>query len=232
MRAIEEAGICEHLVWIAGNHEFYRSDIDARRQQYRAAFEQHPKIHYLDDTAIELYGLTILGSTLWTGFNALGNPSVEEAMAAAFEGVADFVLISKAGGLFTPEHAAALHDQAVAFIDSTLSLADSARTITMTHFAPTRGTHNPLFPWSPISAYFQAGCEALIERHQPLLWCYGHNHWSDEQRLGRTLIASNQRGYPREQLLVGLRYRPTLVYDLDRLVETYGGGESGNLPAP
>lgn len=88
MRAIAESGICEHLVWVAGNHEFYRSDIDARREQYRAAFNDHPRIHYLDDSAIQLYGLTILGSTLWTGFDVLGRPYVKEAMAAVLQVVA------------------------------------------------------------------------------------------------------------------------------------------------
>ncbi|HWX55154.1 MAG TPA: hypothetical protein VN176_11250 [Verrucomicrobiae bacterium] len=35
----------------------------------------------------------------------------------------------------------------------------------------------------------------MIERHQPVLWVYGHTHECDDQTIGKTRIISNQLGY-------------------------------------
>jgi hypothetical protein len=36
----------------------------------------------------------------------------------------------------------------------------------------------------------------VIEKHQPVLWVYGHTHECDDQTIGNTRIISNQLGYP------------------------------------
>ena len=36
----------------------------------------------------------------------------------------------------------------------------------------------------------------VIEKYQPQLWVYGHTHECDRQTVGKTLIVSNQLGYP------------------------------------
>ena len=57
---------------------------------------------------------------------------------------------------------------------------------------------NPQFSIGPITAYFCANVDDIIDRYQPALWIYGHNHFSNDLQRGATRLVSNQMGYPRE----------------------------------
>ncbi len=89
--------LAKHIVFIAGNHEFYGERVDkARRklndsvaeymesynaqEESRAALtalglksEAMPALHFLDNTFVDIDGYRFVGATLWTDFNLYGN---------------------------------------------------------------------------------------------------------------------------------------------------------------
>ena len=79
-----------HILYVAGNHEFYGEKITDVETSLKVAFENHPKIHYLEKSTFELNGVIFLGTTLWTGFDAY--PEYEQSLSEenAMCGVADF----------------------------------------------------------------------------------------------------------------------------------------------
>lgn len=202
------------IVYVAGNHEFYRHNISKSPLE---DFEIQDFYH-LEKNSVELNRYRFLGTTLWTGFDSLGSEYIERAMHESKYSIADFMEIrvaelSETNGVplrVTPEYMRDLFLQSKAWLDTELAYSDPDKTIVVTHFPPGREFRHGQIKEDIISAYFQANCMDLIHKHQPALWLYGHNHWSDQHQCGKTRVISNQYGYPRE----GARYRPDLIIEL------------------
>ncbi|HQQ63858.1 MAG TPA: metallophosphoesterase, partial [Pseudomonadales bacterium] len=190
------------IVYVAGNHEFYRGNIT----QSPLKDVDIADFHYLEKSSVELCGYQFLGTALWTGFDCLGHELIERAMHVAKYSIADFMEIriaelSETNGRplrVTPEFMRDLYHQAKAWLDAELAHLDPDKTIVVTHFPPARECRHGRIAEDDITAYFQANCMDLIQKHQPCLWLYGHNHWSNEHKYGKTRAISNQYGYPSE----------------------------------
>ncbi|HSC76484.1 MAG TPA: metallophosphoesterase [Pseudomonadales bacterium] len=190
------------IIFTAGNHEHYGKNIN---RDIMARIDV-PDVYYLENNRVDILGFHFIGSTLWTGFDCLGEEFRAEAMKLASKCVADFIDIrteelSETNGVpqfITPDQMAALYHQARAWLIGELQTVDPRKTIVVTHFPPSRQYRHKDIAEDLISAYFQSNCEDLIETFQPELWVYGHNHYSDIHTCGRTRIISNQFGYPSE----------------------------------
>lgn len=185
------------IVWIAGNHEFYGTNIETQLDKFRRFSAAHPRIHFLENSRIELHGITFLGCTLWTDFSVLGN-NEQIICLKNFHRLADFFYIYTDAGKFCAQDASDRFQQSYQWLDQQLASCDKKKTVVITHFPPCREARHGEIPEDYLAAYFQANAKSLIERHQPHCWIYGHNHWSDQFYLGGTLLVSNQLGYTRE----------------------------------
>jgi Icc-related predicted phosphoesterase len=202
------------IVYVAGNHEYYRHNIT------KSPLEdcEIADFFHLENSSVDLHGYRFLGATLWTGFDCLGSDLIERAMHLSKYSIADFMEIriaelSETNGVplrITPEYMRNLYHQSKEWLDKELANSDPDKTISITHFPPSREFRHGQIKEDVISAYFQSNCSDLIDKHQPALWLYGHNHWSDQHQCGKTRVISNQHGYPRE----GSRYQPDLIIEL------------------
>ncbi|MEZ5494957.1 MAG: metallophosphoesterase [Pseudomonadales bacterium] len=190
------------IVYVAGNHEFYRRNI-TRSPLNTIDIDD---FYFLEKNSVTLFGYQFVGTTLWTGFDMLGAEHVDRAMHEAMYSVADFMEIrtedrtdtAPKPARITPQQMRALYQESKAWLDAALAQTDADRTVVVTHFPPGREFRHGLIRESLIAAYFQADCVDLILRHQPALWLYGHNHWSNIHACGKTRVVSNQFGYPNE----------------------------------
>jgi Icc-related predicted phosphoesterase len=202
------------IVYVAGNHEYYRGNVT----RSPVGDIGIGNFHYLEKCSVELSGYKFIGTTLWTGFDCLGSDLIERAMHLSKYSVADFMEIriaelTETNGVplrITPEYMRDMYLQSRAWLDAELAGSDPEKAIVITHFPPSREFRHGQIREDVISAYFQSNCIDLIQKYQPALWLYGHNHWSDQQQCGKTRVISNQYGYPRE----GARYRPDLIIEL------------------
>lgn len=212
VRGIADANSHATVLWVAGNHEFYRTNIDDQIGAYRKAFANDPRVHFLENDRVELDGITFLGCTLWTDFSILGESEQAAAMDSVRHMLNDFILIGTAEGeTYSPEAACERFQESHAFLERELQSADPAKTVVITHFCPGRETHNRKFPLNLTAAYFQANVVPLIDAFAPALWIYGHNHFNDDLTIGNTRVVSNQLGYPGEDC--------GEVFDLSKQVE-------------
>lgn len=117
------------------------------------------------------------------------------------ERIADYNLIRTGAKfeLWRPEDAQAEHQLSVAWLQRELVSRPADKTIVISHFPPSMGLRHQGFPEDEFTPYFNANLDDLIEQRQPRYWLYGHNHWSDRQRIGQTELISNQLGYPDEK---------------------------------
>ena len=197
---------------VAGNHEFYRSSIDNQIIRFRKAIEHEPRIHFLENDAVVIEGVRFLGCTLWSGFDVLGKDNIQPAMKEASRCIADFQSIRDVDGEepFTPMSAINRYKESRTWLETELRDSDPLKTVVITHFPPCREARNKNIKEDLLACYFQANCLSLIETFQPAYWIYGHNHWNDSIFIGKTLVVSNQYGYPHEHLC-NSSYQPELA---------------------
>jgi predicted phosphodiesterase len=185
------------VIYILGNHEFYRHSLPALTHDLHRA-TAGTNIHLLEDAAVEIDGYTFVGCTLWTSF--LVGPDPEAAMRAAEAGMTDFRIIrnSTEQRVLRARDTARLHQASVLWLKHELTQHDPARTVVVTHHAPSRKSEAPNHENSPLNPAFTSDLDAMIEASGVPLWIHGHTHYNVDYRIGSTRVMSNQRGYPNQ----------------------------------
>ena len=211
------------VVFVAGNHEFYRCQI--QHEIARARREQPDGVHFLKNSAVVIAGVRFLGCTLWTDYAVDGNPV--EGMRQAAAGLNDHRQIEHGRGYFRPEHALSMHQQSVQFLEDQFATSFDGPTVVVTHHAPSPQSIAPEFKGDPTNPAFVSDLEEQISRWQPDLWIHGHVHASFDYDIGRTRVICNPDGYRSSNLnfdhdLVIEVGVPEPTYDDDDVEEAQG----------
>lgn len=123
------------IVYVLGNHEFYRSSLqDGILEARHAASSQN--VVFLENGLVSLGGIRILGATLWTDFALFGNP-----VLGMFDGltmVADYEEIQGSDGDLHPSETLERHQGSVSWLKSALSLPFEGPTVVVSHRAAQR----------------------------------------------------------------------------------------------
>lgn len=198
------------VIYVLGNHEFYRHALpDLTGALLRET--EGSNIHVLERKALELQGWTILGCTLWTNFRLQDDQAA--SMEAAERMMSDYSLIQNSAEkrLLRAEDTAKLHRQSVIWLKDQLARCNPARTIVVTHHAPSQRSEAEFYANSPLAPAFASDLDWLIEPSGLPLWIHGHTHHNIDYQLGATRVLSNQHGYPGE---VCARFDPKLVLEI------------------
>ena len=187
------------IVVVAGNHEYYDCEYSARLREMREEFSDIERAHLLENDALQIKGYHILGCTLWTGFDILGETLTDVSKDYCRHRISDFQAIQFQDGLLDPDDIIRFYNNSRNWLAQQLATKECSKCIVITHFPPCEETSHPGFGISTMTSYFQANCIDLIDEYQPALWIYGHNHWSQDTGIGKTRLYSNQLGYPSER---------------------------------
>jgi len=197
------------VIYVLGNHEFYRHAIPSLTETLKRETDGS-HIHVLDNSATELNGFRFLGCTLWTDFQLTEDP--QTAMREADKAMSDFhLIINCMDRLLRAEDTAKFHTESLAWLKSQLEHCNPARTIVITHHAPSCRSIPPFYAGNVLNAAFASNLDGFVERAGIPLWIHGHTHYNVDYLLGSTRVLSNQRGYP-GQLAPG--FNPDLIVEL------------------
>jgi predicted phosphodiesterase len=183
------------VIYVMGNHEFYGHDAQPLLARCRAE-AQGSNIHLLENQSVQIGDVTFLGCSLWTDFKLWPKPA--EAMEAARDFMNDFKLIRTQSGRLHPRDTVKWHQASVAWLKTQLKMSDPAKTVIITHHAPSEKSIPPRYAGDVLNAAFASGLDALVKSSRVPLWIHGHTHHCVDYKIGRTRIFSNQKGYPRE----------------------------------
>jgi predicted phosphodiesterase len=190
------------IVYVPGNHEFYRGDWTRTLDEMRHVAAQC-EVHLLEDAAVTLQGVRFLGCTLWTDFELFGRAKKDAAMAQSEAMLADYRYIAMADRSLIPQDTVERHRQSRAWLESQLeplrglgALADGrpSPTVVVTHHYPSIQSTALPYRRDLTSAGFGSDLEALMGRAS--VWIHGHTHTSFDYVLGGTRVVCNPRGYP------------------------------------
>ena len=193
--ASEAERLGKPVIYVSGNHEYYRCDISLTAEM-RAFAAQHELLHFLENDELVIDGVRFLGCTLWTDYRAVGDPALAKLVVR--ERLNDHHLISHGDRLFLPEDALALHRESRDWLEERLAQPFDGRTVVITHHAPSLLCKHPRFPMDAFGTAFLSDLPELIE--QADLWCFGHTHANLDTHVGKCRLVSNQRGYENEEM--------------------------------
>ncbi|CDZ55864.1 metallophosphoesterase [Neorhizobium galegae] len=201
------------VVFVPGNHEYYRSSIkEGLAAGYKLA-ETYDDLFLLDGDSVVLGGYRFIGATLWTNFDLHDEPRL--AMAIAKEELNDYrqIKLSKAPfKRFTPQESMYLHHRAAVDIDNAFRSQPDFPTVIISHHAPSLMSVPRKFLKDGLTPSFASRFEYRILEYEPLLWVHGHIHSPSDYLIGKTRVLCNPLGYPDEQSRE--TFIPALVIDL------------------
>ena len=188
------------VLFVPGNHEFDRRDVDDARQALRAHVTALG-VQMLDDESTVLADalgrrVRFVGSTRWSDFDVFGPAGRERALRAG--GYFQKVMQStRHGEAFGVEAVRALALESRGWLAGELARSgDWAATVVVTHFAPSLQSADPRYGRQPGTASFCNDDEDLMPGVD--LWLHGHLHCRHDYRIGRTRVVSNARGHLRK----------------------------------
>lgn len=169
------------VLFVAGNHEHYGSDIASLRQLMSDAVkgDSFRNLVHLDNTLIEVADAKVAGATLWFPF---------DPMNVAYRHM--------------------MHDfRAVRDLDTTVYeenrrarrfLETAGADLVITHHLPCHAVTAPRWRGSDLNRFFVGGDDDLVAATGAKVWVFGHTHdATDTTHLGVRMVA-NPFGYPSE----------------------------------
>ena len=187
------------IIFVAGNHEFYNSDVIEIQKFYQELSDSIENLHFLDNSFLEIDGVMFHGTTLWTGFLAKGEAWKSVGKFESQRNVSDFYTIKVRGSYMSADIMEGLHKQSCQWLQRSLSANKGKTNVVITHWPPLIDCKHPEIESNILDTYFNNDLGELVGNLDIDLWVYGHNHWSDEFNLYDTRFISNQLGYPREK---------------------------------
>lgn len=195
VRRFRERNLRTPIVLVLGNHDHWKLSLELAADEHRAALAGIPNVHLLENDAVTIGGVLVVGATLWTD---LARPDLGVIARATMN---DFRRIRVNGRTapLTPAQITAAHRRSVRYIAQRLRAHDG-RALVLTHHAPSHRSWTPPPGMSDddsriVKQFYCAELDGMIAELQPAAWLHGHVHRACDYTIGATRIANNARGY-------------------------------------
>ena len=193
---IKEKAGKKPVLYIPGNHEFYRGDIASTTEKLKEMCVT-VGIIYADKCVVRLDDVAFICAIGWSDLESFSEFTFVDKVLECST-ISDFYAIKN----HTPHNMVDMAKADKKFIETSLKvLRDdnfSGRVVVVTHFAPTEAHGNERFAPNMISSYFSNAWEGIMYEYKPHMWIYGHTHGSVERDVYETKVVCNQRGYGKE----------------------------------
>lgn len=187
----------ELVVYVAGNHEFYRGKWKKTHEILTAECAKFPNVVYLDKSLCVHKGVTFLGGTMWTDMNR-NDPLTLHAVRDMMN---DYSVIRDDTRGFTalrPAITSIECSYTLGYFKAVLSdMPEDAKVVVVTHHAPSFQSVHHHYKDEVLmnGAYASDFSEFILDRPQIKLWTHGHMHDPSDYMLGDTRVVCSPRGY-------------------------------------
>lgn len=201
-----------HVIYVAGNHEFYHFRWNQTLEVLRNECAKHPNIYFLENDVKVIDDVTFVGGTLWTNMNK-GDPIT---LHSAKDLMNDFRLIRRDDLGFTkvkPIDTAVRHRKTLEYIQLIVKSDPNKKYVVVGHHSPSFLSCHEMYK----NDFLMNGCyhsdlsEFILDHPQIKLWTHGHTHHPFDYVIGETRVICNPRGYE--------GYEPDNGWDVNKIVE-------------
>lgn len=209
-KKVAELNSESQVIFVAGNHDYWNTDLIETDQYFRSSFAIVNNAHYLEHNLLVVKSgaetVIFYGSTYWSDFELNGRVEAAWLMMQCQQ-MPDFRVIKSSRDFFTTQQSRLLCKKSHAWLESELAQKHTAKKVVITHF-PIAPAFNSTE--SKVSSWFANNHGALISKYKPSLVVSGHTHDNVDIDLPKTRMVSNQRGSPGEHS----GYRPDLIIEI------------------
>jgi DNA repair exonuclease SbcCD nuclease subunit len=187
-----------HVVYIAGNHEFYHGRWKASLDHLREACAAYSNIYFLENDIKVINEVSFIGATLWTDCNK-GDPLTLHALADMMN---DYRVVRNDEHGYSklrPAHTMHRHQQTLSYLKQVLVDMKDKSVVFVGHHAPSamsvhdKYKHNVHHIMN--GGYHSELSEFILDHPQIKLWTHGHMHDPFDYMIGTTRVVCNPRGY-------------------------------------
>jgi predicted phosphodiesterase len=185
-----------HVVYVAGNHEFYNGRWKASLDHLREECSKFDNVYFLERDTKIIDDVTFVGGTLWTDCNK-GDPLTLHALSDMMN---DFRIIRNDEHGYTklrPAHAMYRHEQTLGYLRTVLAERKDQKIVVVGHHAPSYQSIAEQYrnDYLMNGGYYSNLDEFILDHPQIVLWTHGHTHVPFDYYIGTTRIVCNPRGY-------------------------------------
>lgn len=202
-----------HVIYIAGNHEFYGGYFHKSLDQLRMACGVHDNIYFLERDTKIIDDVVFVGGTLWTDMNKF-DPLT---LYAVRDMMTDYRAITNDHNGFIklkPADTCERHRRTLQYIELTVKEHADKRVIVVSHHTPSFQSCHEQYSNDYImnGAYHSDLTDIILNNPQIRLWTCGHTHNAHWYYIGDTMVACNPRGYENST------YRETTGWDKNFII--------------
>jgi len=188
------------IVFVYGNHEYYKANLPAVHGKVMAATSHLTNVHILDMDTVEIDGVHFVGSTLWTDMDN-HDPFL---MWDVRSKMSDYKCIRTGTDAepwkfkLQPKHTVSLHIKHKKFMfDKITELKEAGETVVaVSHHLPSYRCVHGNYRGSSLNGAYASELWEDVEDSKPDLWVHGHTHQSNDFMLtDHTRLICNPRGY-------------------------------------
>lgn len=185
-----------HVIYIAGNHEFYHGKYPDAYRYLRDEVAPYSNIYFLEQETKEIDDVLFICGTLWTDMNK-DNPTTKLDCAQIMNDYRTIRNSLRGYARLSPSDTVKQHQETVNFIRETLKNNKDKKTVVVGHHAPSKLSLKPKYEkdFHLNGAYSSDLSELILDNPQIKLWTHGHTHDVFDYMIGRTRIVCNPRGY-------------------------------------
>jgi predicted phosphohydrolase len=181
------SGNFEQVYWVAGNHEYYRSDIRDRTGVVNEKIREN--VSLVNNISVRYKNVRLIFSTLWSKIDPARERVVQKTMA-------DFHLIQSHEKKIAVHEYNTLHDACREFLSHELQTDTEQPVVVVSHHVPTLLHYPEKYRQSELNSAFAVELHDLIESSLADYWIYGHNHSAvPDFKINKTTLTTNQLGY-------------------------------------
>lgn len=204
-----------HIIYIAGNHEFYNGKFVKGLDYLREECRKYPNIYFLENDTKIIDDVVFVGATLWTDMNR-GDPITMHAIKDMINDYRTIRNDAREYAKLSPIDTVARHKQSLEYFKQVLDEYANDRCVVVGHHAPSSLSTAPRYQGDFImnGAYRSDLSNFILDRPQIKLWCHGHMHNCSDYLIGDTRIVCNPRGYQSTDYSEDTGWNPDLVIEI------------------
>ena len=185
-----------HVVYVAGNHEFYHGRWKESITHLREECAKFSNVYFLERDVKVINEVSFIGATLWTDMNK-GDPLTLHAINDMMN---DFRIIRNDELGYTrlrPAHAMHRHHETLAYLKAVLPDMKDKKVVFVGHHGPSAMSTHPKYAGDYLmnGGYRSELSEMILDNPHIVLWTHGHMHDPFDYMIGTTRVVCNPRGY-------------------------------------
>jgi predicted phosphodiesterase len=205
-----------HVIYVAGNHEFYHGKFFASIDHLREECAKYPNIYFLENDVKVINDIVFMGATLWTDCNK-HDPFTLHALADMMN---DFRIIRNDQSGYRslkPADIADRHRKTLQYFKTVMDgYPQEQKFVVVGHHTPSHMSCHPQYAHDYImnGGYHSDLSDFILDHPQIKLWTHGHTHHPFDYVIGSTRVVCNPRGYENDGYNEDTGWNPNIILEV------------------